>query len=279
MARIAGQDAQDQNALESYVLAQGDAGRDRLRVLARVMEPGTRALFQHLEIGPGASCLDIGCGGGDVSRLLAAMVGPDGQVLGRDLDEVKLALAEKEAQAAGFANLSFRAGSVFDLNATADADLVYARFLLTHLSDPGAAIAAMMKPLKRGGLLVLEDIDFSGHFSHPPCPALWDYVRLYGAAVRAKGGDPDIGPRLPGLLLAAGLSSADLRIVQPAALVGEAKLISPITMKSVGPSVVDAGLASAEEVDRIVVALFQFAEDPTSVMSIPRIVQSWGRKP
>ncbi|MEM7226644.1 MAG: methyltransferase domain-containing protein [Pseudomonadota bacterium] len=269
----------EENALDHYVLAHGSAGRARLNVLARVMEAGTESLLKRVGIEAGAACLDVGCGGGDVSLLLARHVGADGSVVGVDLDEAKLESARQEAGEAGLGQVSYRTASVFDLAPDESFDIVYSRFLLTHLADPAGAIEAMLGALRPGGRLVLEDIDFSGHFAFPDFPALWDYVRLYSAAVATTGGDANIGPRLPGLLKASGLAEVGMQVSQPAALSGDAKLITPITMESIGQRVIEAGLATAEEVRRIAKELTKAANDPTVVMGTPRIVQTWGRKP
>jgi ubiquinone/menaquinone biosynthesis C-methylase UbiE len=50
----------------------------------------------------------VGCGGGDVALELARLVGPEGEVVGIDLDEVKLALARDEARATGVENVEYR---------------------------------------------------------------------------------------------------------------------------------------------------------------------------
>ena len=126
-----------------YVLSSGDAGRERLRILARVMERGTRSLLDKASVGPGQTCLDVVCGGGDVSQILADQVGPTGRVVGVDLDEVKLEIARNEAQYAGKSHLSYQNANVFDLPFEATFDVVYSRFLLTHLADPAAAITSM----------------------------------------------------------------------------------------------------------------------------------------
>jgi precorrin-6B methylase 2 len=42
-------------------------------------------------------CLDIGCGGGAVTRAVAGLVAPGGTVVGIDTDEVKLGLARQAA--------------------------------------------------------------------------------------------------------------------------------------------------------------------------------------
>ena len=69
----------------SYIIRGGLAGRERLQTLARAMRPATLDLLQRAGVGPGQTCLDLGCGGGDVARELARLVGPTGHVLGLDL--------------------------------------------------------------------------------------------------------------------------------------------------------------------------------------------------
>ena len=270
---------EDPAALDSYVIAHGETGRARLRVLAEVMAAGSEDLIRRVGIAPGAQCLDVGCGGGDTSVLLARHVGPAGRVVGVDLDPVVLAAARREAETLDLPQLSYEQANVLDLPGAASFDVVYARFLLTHLPDPQDAIAKMSACLRPGGLIVLEDIDFSGHFVYPPCPPFDAYLRLYRATVRKAGGDPDIGPRLPLLLKAAGLREVDLQVRQPVALEGAAKLISPITLDAIGARAVAAGFASPDEIEQIADALFAAARDHNIVMSAPRIVQSWGRVP
>lgn len=268
---------------KDYVLSGGRAGRERLRILWRVTSPGTSALFDRIGVGPGMRCLDVGCGGGDVSLLLARRVGDAGRVTGVDRDAVQLAIAAEEAAAAGAGNLEFREADVIGLaeniGETASFDLVYARFLLTHLRAPQGALRSMTAMLRPGGIIALEDIDFTGHFSYPDCPALHDYVRLYTATTAKTGGDANIGPRLPLLLLEAGMADVSVTVSQPVGLTGEAKLINPITMESIAERTVAEGLATPEEVGRIVRQLYEAAEDPRTVVSITRILQAWGRKP
>src|SRR5690349_21445272 len=91
-----------------YVIRGGMPGRERLRILARVLHAGTGALFDRLGVGAGLRCLDAGCGGGDVALELARRVGPHGWVIGVDLDATKLDLARREAFEQGITNVEFR---------------------------------------------------------------------------------------------------------------------------------------------------------------------------
>ena len=265
-------------ATGEYVIRGGVAGRERLRLLARVMQPSTQSLFERVGIHAGMTCLDVGCGGGDVSFDLAQRVGPNGRVVGIDLDEIKVGLARDEARSLQLANVEFHHSEITAFDTTTEFDVVYARFLLTHLPHPAEAVARMQRWLRPGGVLVIEDIDFSGHFCHPESTAFRRYLELYVQAARRRGGDPHIGPRVPGLIHDAGFSAIRMHIVQPAGLDGEVKLVNPLTMENIAHSVVVDGLASQAEVDQIVADLYEFAHSPRTVTSLPRIVQAWGRK-
>jgi len=201
-----------------YVIRGGMEGRERLRVIARVMAPTTSALLTRVGVEPTARCLDVGRGGGDVTLELARLAS-EGSVVGIDLDETKIGLAREEAAAAGAGNVDFRIGDVMEPSVDGHPfDVVCARFLLTHLPDPGKALANLCGHLAPGGVFIAEDIDFTGHFCEPHSAAFWRYVELYTASVQGRGCDPNIGPRLPGLWRAAGLGGIGVTVVQPAGI-------------------------------------------------------------
>jgi SAM-dependent methyltransferase len=262
-----------------YVIRGGVEGRDRLRVLARVMWPTTSPLLAEIGLSPSARCLDVGCGGGDVSLELARLV-PDGHVVGVDLDEAKLAIARGEAAEAGVANVEFRVEDIMEPPSLDDRyDVAYARFVLTHLPDPVHAVRNICSRLAPGGVVVVEDIDFSGSFCHPDSVAFGRYVDWYTRAVQGRGGDPNIGPRLPAILHEAGLEQRAMHVVQPAGFSGDVKLMPALTLEAIAGAVVSSGLASEEEVTDTVDELYAIAEKEDLVLSGPRVVQAWGRRP
>jgi predicted O-methyltransferase YrrM len=261
----------------SYILRGGSEGRARLRLLSRVLQPTTRALFDRLGIRPGMACLDIGCGGGDVTLQLARLVGSSGRVVGIDRDDTVLELARQEAEMQQVRNVEFRRSAIMESDFEPRFDLVYARFLLTHLPNPVSALTKMRQALRPGGgLIAVEDIDFTGHFCYPDCPALWRYVELYGEAVRRRGGDPNIGLRLPQMLVELGCENVQMYVVQPAALDNETKVVNAVTMENIADAVLVAGLASRSEVDRVIAKLYEFAQNPRTLMSTARVIQAWG---
>jgi ubiquinone/menaquinone biosynthesis C-methylase UbiE len=242
------------------------------------MQPTTLSLFDRVNVERGMVCLDVGCGGGDVTFDLAQLVGSEGRVVGTDIDDTKLQLARKEAEAQKLSNVEFRLTDISETRGEPEFDLVYARFLLTHLSNPKDALTKMHQLLKLGGLVVVEDIDFTGYFCYPDFPAFRRYVELYTEAVRRKGGDANIGAKLPLLLVDTGFSQVEMNVVQPIGLSGEVKLVDPITMENIAESVIALELASQDEVKRIIDEMYEFADNPRTVTGLPRVVQTWGYK-
>ena len=263
---------------EHYAIRGGVAGRERLRILGRVMASSTRSLFERLGVGDGLTCLDAGCGGGDVTLELARRVGPRGRAIGVDIDGTTLRLAREEAEEQGIRNVEFRVLDIQAQGAGSGFDVVYARFLLTHLADPAAVVAAFFNHLSPGGLVIVEDIDFSGCFTFPDSSAFRRYHELYCTVVRRRGGDPNIGPRLPSLLLDGDFQNVDLAVVQPTGTQGEVKRLNPITMENIADAALADGLATRQEIDAIVQELYEFADNPRTVVGLPRIVQAWGRR-
>src|SRR2546423_13816831 len=69
-----------------YALGHTPAEYERLRMQARSWEAATGRLLDQAGLGPGASCLDAGCGPGETMRLMAQRTGPTGRELGIDSD-------------------------------------------------------------------------------------------------------------------------------------------------------------------------------------------------
>lgn len=263
----------------SYIIRGGAAGRERLRVMSRALRGDTIALLDRLGLRPGMRCLDAGCGGGDVTLELANRVVPGGHVMGVDLDETKLDLARVEADRCGFDNVTYQYADVTNGSLPSGFDLVYTRFVLTHLPQPEAAARRLVDSLLPGGICAAEDIDVSGAFCYPESKAYSAALDLYSATARDRGVDPDIGRRLPQLLAEAGCEDVEVKVAQPAGMSGDAKLIMALTIDAITDAAVDAGLATPEEVHAITEELYVLVEDERTFMSMPRVVQAWGRRP
>jgi SAM-dependent methyltransferase len=198
-------------------------------------------------------------------------------VLGIDLDEELLQLARAEATAERPETVTFRFASVDEFT-EGDFDLAFSRMLLCHLRDPVAFVARMAQAVRPGGVVIVEDVHFTGCFTEPACRGYERWVAWFREAVRRSGGDLDIGPRLPGMLRAAGLSGVGVRVAQPAHIDGPVKQLQQHSMVKVRSAVLAAGIATAEEYDEAHAELKAFTDDERTIVASPRMIQTWGRR-
>lgn len=264
--------------MTGYAIRGGEEGKRRLDLLAATMAPNTEALLARSGVREGMHCIDLGCGGGHVSRYLAGRVGDRGFVVGLDIDDTKLAAARQECAQAGLRQIEFRAGNVTTWTEPEAYDFVYGRFILSHIADPAVVVRNMAAALRPGGALVLEDIDFGGAFCHPPNAGYERYCSLYRAVVDRRGGNAELGRELYGMCLDAGLADVEVHVVQPAHGGGEPeKALSLSTLINIADAVVSEGLASADEVAEVIAELTRYTADPRAIISVPRIFQVRGR--
>jgi ubiquinone/menaquinone biosynthesis C-methylase UbiE len=265
--------------VSSYVIRGGAEGKARLSVLSAALGPSTGALLEAAGVREGMHCLDLGCGGGDVALAIARMVTASGSVVGIDVDAVKIDLARADAVDAGIGHIDYQVGDALGFDAQDAYDVVYARLLLTHLADPETMLARMVGATKPGGVVVVEDLDHSAVFVHPGLPALDRYVSLYNEVARRRGGNPEIGPELPGMFRRAGLGDVVLTVAQPVLTDGPAKRIHQLTLENVRDTMVLEGVATADELDHLAAELEAHCTDAETIVSFPRIFQVFGRRP
>jgi SAM-dependent methyltransferase len=260
----------------SYVIRGGRAGADRLKVLAEATWPASAEFLSEAGLARGMRCLDLGCGSGEISFRLLSRLGRSGQVVGFDSDELMVRISQAAVKPGH--NASFGVMDIEEdrLEAPAPFDFIYARFLLSHLRAPAKALDKMIATLRPGGILVVEDVDFDGHFSFPDCTAFDRYVELYAAAAAKRGADPGIGPRLPGMLGERGLQKVTFRVVQPAFREGPGKSLALLTMQNIKDAAVTSSLITADDAGLVEDDLRRFTEDPRSILSLPRIFQVAG---
>ena len=185
----------------TYIL--GTEERRRLELLEQCLDPITTRSLDAIGVEPGWRCLELGGGGGSVTRMLCDRVGPAGRVAAVDLDTRFL-----EEIDAG--NLDVHSRNVLTDAIPGDAyDLVHARLLLMHLPTREKFIGEMAATLRPGGWLLVEDLDASA------IPILCDgvYGEVLGKAVEAfhmANASSTFGRELPALFDAAGLEAVEV---------------------------------------------------------------------
>lgn len=173
--------------------------RARLRLLEEYHDPLTVSQLDAIGVGEGWRCLDVGAGGGSVTRILAERVGSTGSVLAADLDTSLLdELASDRVEVRRHDLLS-------DQLPQAAFDVVHARRLLMFLSPGVGALQRLVSAARHGGWVASMAPDFTAVVLSPTS-VVWQRVwSQFLDAAMAGGWDPGYGARLYGDLGAAGL--------------------------------------------------------------------------
>ncbi|MFH1032900.1 MAG: methyltransferase domain-containing protein [Pseudomonadota bacterium] len=210
----------------------------------------TERLLLEAGVGPGMRVLDLGCGGGEVSFLLAKLVGAEGQVVGLDQNAQALALARERAREQNLANVTFIQGDVHDpLPDPGPFDAVAGRRVLMYLREPVEALRRISAFLQPGGLAVFQESDstmFPGRLAPFPLHErvhdwMWRTVALEGA-------DVHMGFKLASVLAKAGFSVEHVR----AEAVVQGKDTQPALadiVRMMLARIVGQGVASEREID------------------------------
>jgi trans-aconitate 2-methyltransferase len=190
-----------------YAFGDTPIAADRLALVAQVFEASSRELLSDEVATPPAVALDLGCGPGHSTRLVADATGA-ARTIGIDGSPAFLAAAREHS----VRGVEFVEHDVTDLPLPGTpAELIYGRLLLAHLTDPPAHVPAWISQLRPGGLLLVDEVEWI-ETSHP---VLARYEELVVRVVAAHGGASYAGPIVDRLREGAGWHqrSSRLRLV------------------------------------------------------------------
>jgi trans-aconitate 2-methyltransferase len=183
---------------DRYTFGDTPTAADRLALLAATYEPSSARLLRMCASLAPTRAVDLGCGPGHSTRLLHAVVAPASTV---GIDASAEHVARARASAPPGIAYAVHDVTVAPLPGEAPPDLLYCRFLLTHLRDPARVLAgwAAASAGDRSALVVEETAEMSS-----PHPAFTLYYRLVGALQRHYGQELAIGRALDGALEGSG---------------------------------------------------------------------------
>ena len=175
-----------------------------------------------LRASPGERILDLGCGAGGLCRALAALVAPDGRVVGVDRAPAAVDLATRLSAVEDPTILTFACADGHDLPfADQSFDAVVCISVLEFCEDPRQVLAQVRRVLRPGGRLLVANSDEDTRVYNGGDRELG---RRIARAIADRGHDPWLGRRLAPLLTAAGF-----RLEREAALVDLEREYAPGT--------------------------------------------------
>lgn len=153
---------------------------------------------------PGSRILEAGCGVGAQTVHLAGN-NPECAITSVDISPESLEKAKAAIELENLSNVEFRVADIFDPpfeNGTFDH--VFVCFVLEHLENPLAALAALKPLLKKGGGVTVVEGDHGSFYCHPESGEAKLAVNCLVEIQARLGGDSLIGRRLYPLLRNAG---------------------------------------------------------------------------
>jgi len=250
---------------------------ERLLLQAQALAADAEIMLERIGVAAGWRCLDLGCGPGGITGLLAKRVGSAGRVTGLDADPVFLDYARRDQPS----NAQFIQGNAYDTGLhAASYDLVHVRFLASTAGAPEKLLREAIRLAKRGGVVAFQEPDVSTLKCFPP-HAAWD--RLCGAiaaAFTAIGGDTRLGQRLYGMAHAEGLTALEYRPAVVGVRSGDPMSgFLPATVESMRGALLEHGVISPDELDAALAECRAHLARPDVVFSLYTTVQVWGRVP
>ena len=191
--------------------------------MANVAAEVTHRLLAGAGIAAGQRILDVGCGQGVVTFMLAEILGESGEVTGVDRDSTQLALAEARRRELGLSNVAFLEGDLIPPSPEAGPfDAAVARRVLMYQPDRVEALRRVACAVRPGGVIALQEHDSTnGPSLAAALPLHAEAHRWVWETVRREGADTTMGSNLHAVLRQAGFEVLDVR--------AEAILLTPMT--------------------------------------------------
>jgi SAM-dependent methyltransferase len=262
-----------------YVLATGERDVERLRILNAVYGPASQAALRQAGLREGARVVEVGCGVGNMTCWIAGQVGPGGSVVGIDKNPAQLNQARKQAAQLQLSNVTFQEGDAYSPGLPAESfDLAYCRLMLIHLRRPVEAVRAMRQLVRPGGQVLCEELDLGHWLCEPPARGIARFFEMNLKLGERRSEDFRLGGRLSQLFREAGFSTPQATGEVPLVLRGENKRLLWMTYEQIAPALVQEGLATQDEVNQDSMDMLRVAEDDTTLLGMPLMVQVWAVK-
>ncbi|MFQ6021048.1 MAG: class I SAM-dependent methyltransferase [Candidatus Aenigmatarchaeota archaeon] len=173
-------------------------------------------LYEFLELKDGMKILDIGCGTGFFTRMMASKI--KGEIIGIDIDDEVLEVARKLTKKQSL-DVKYLKQNIYDLKFEDNYfDLVTSHMTLCNLREIEKALKEMKRVTKiKGKIVAIEPCNSSGFQFYGSDPEIIELLKLiskakkgYDEKMKKDGSDLDLGPKLPFYFYKIGLKNVDV---------------------------------------------------------------------
>jgi ubiquinone/menaquinone biosynthesis C-methylase UbiE len=230
----------------------------------------------------GMRVLDVGCGVGDVSFLVASLVGPEGSVVGVDLDGEALKFAGERRASQGGANVEFRQSDARSADSGRLFDAAVGRLVLLYMNDPTEALRQIAERVRPGGIVAFQEtVTRNGIGAATTQPALSRLNELLWETFERSGACPDFGEELYWRMLDAGLEPDPKPFAEiPLGKADIAYRRWSIFVQNVLPKMVEYGLAAKKDILDLLEQLHREMIPARGLVPLTSLmVCQWARKP
>ena len=248
----------------AYLHGTSEAEQGRLSLLNRLLN---EAAMKELAIRPGDSIVDFGCGLAQLSLDMARAAGV--RLVGIERSEEQLLRAQRHEL------LDLRRGDVSDPplrdREWGSFDLAHARFVLEHVRDPLAVVRHMVRAVRPGGRIVLQDDDHDVFRCWPEPAGFGAVWRAFQRSYDRIGCDPYVGRRLVSLLHEAGAAPVRSTWIYFGSCAGEPKWAGFVEnlhsqLQGAREAMVDGGLLGALEIDAALATFLEWSRRPEAAI-------------
>jgi ubiquinone/menaquinone biosynthesis C-methylase UbiE len=179
---------------------------DRLQAQAEQFSSSTCESLTKLGVKSGMHVLDVGCGTGSVSFMIAPIVGSSGLVIGVDSNPFVVDYCKDMARKLNVNNTKFFEADATRLNLEdQNFDITYSRFMFQHIPEAKKALREMIRMTRKGGYIMVEDCDLYTWIVSPENQSVSKLWHWYESIQVDRGTDPRIGRKLYSMFLEEGL--------------------------------------------------------------------------
>jgi len=254
---------------------------ERLNVQGRALAAPSRVLLEAAGLGDGMRVLDLGSGAGDMSFVVADVVGSAGEVVGIERAPEPVAEATARAERLGRGNVRFVLGDIHDPVAEGAFDAVVGRLVLMFVPEPSAVLRTQAAAVRPGGIVAPIEYELTRARTIPETPLATQAVNWVMAAFEKSGRDVALGPRLWVALEQAGLTPTGMLSIQPHFGPTDRQAPGPTLLagivRTLLPTLEQNGIATAAEVgiDTLQHRLREEMVAAGAVFAYPELTCAW----